>query len=92
MALYSDKEFIIYFKYTSFSSPRDGGPKEMVSLMARETAPSAAHRDMFVNDTESSTFGEFSFLFQVCDLVKIDTEFELNPKIPIITNCHNSHN
>ena len=37
--------------------PRKGTEKVLVNIMFRETAPSAAHRDMFVNNLKASTTG-----------------------------------
>ena len=37
--------------------PRKGTEKVLVNIMFRETAPSAAHRDMFVNNSKASTTG-----------------------------------
>jgi len=41
---------------TLYESPL-GAPKLMTAVMSRERAPLAAHRDMFVNGSASSTFG-----------------------------------
>ncbi|KAI0241002.1 Glutathione hydrolase 1 proenzyme [Lamellibrachia satsuma] len=42
---------------TVYDTPRNGKEKLLVNIMFRETAPSAAHRDMFVNNLKASTTG-----------------------------------
>ncbi|KAK2151985.1 hypothetical protein LSH36_343g01029 [Paralvinella palmiformis] len=45
---------------TIYETPRDGDIKELRTIQAREWAPLASSRDMFVNNTDASTKGGLS--------------------------------
>ena len=44
---------------TSHYSPNTGGPKELATILARERAPIDSDEEMFVNQTEKSTVGNY---------------------------------